>query len=291
MHYTETELAKLIQSVEAEFTAHLAKAEEHFEPEHKDAKEEPKHHEEHKKAHHEEKESEEHKESPEHDYDDEDMEHMHKMYMSMHKGEIHAHHHALKKAMEHHGLTCHDLEEEKEHHGKEEAEEEHHHGKEEEETKAHHEKKEAIKGALKEPKEMEKVEKPTELKPHDKHEISHKELHEKSKDIGSEPEIQKSEIAALKAERDGLKKNLDVITEWLKGQASKAAPQSKAITRLDSITKSEETKEVATLSKTEITTILTKKSSEPSLSKSDRELINAYYLDGASLTSISHLLK
>jgi hypothetical protein len=71
----------------------------------------------------------------------------------------------------------------------------------------------------------------------------------------------------------------------------KVAPQGKAITSLDVVAKSEGGQEEKTLSKGEIDTILSKKSQDPKLEKSDRDAINAFYLNGASINSISHLLK
>lgn len=120
MQYSEKDVAKLISDVEQAFTSQLAKAKEtslaKSEDGEKDHKEEPKHEEkpEHKEEakhdgedkkeeseHHEEPKHEEHKEHDEkgHDYDEEDMAHMEKMYRSMSKGEIEAHHGCIMKCM------------------------------------------------------------------------------------------------------------------------------------------------------------------------------------------------
>lgn len=126
MQYTEIELAKLIETVESEFTAHLNKAESEYklsaksksdtpllkseEKEEKDKKADEKHedhdrkeekedHDEHEKSA---KESEDH-EAP-CDYDEEDLAHMHKMYKSMSQAERKAHHDSIRKAMDEHAM-------------------------------------------------------------------------------------------------------------------------------------------------------------------------------------------
>lgn len=139
MSYTETELSDLIKSVEKEFSAHLSLAKSEGFPEKKEepkdeqpeekeeVKEEPK--EESEDESHEapseegDEQQEEHSEGPPqegeeehsegeemppseegqgHDYDDEDMEHMHKMYSSMHSGELKAHHDCIKNCLDAH---------------------------------------------------------------------------------------------------------------------------------------------------------------------------------------------
>ena len=60
---------------------------------------------------------------------------------------------------------------------------------------------------------------------------------------------------------------------------------------MEQIAKSEDFKEEKELSKNEISVILSKKVSSPSLTKSDRDAINAFYLNGANINTISHLLK
>jgi hypothetical protein len=284
--YTETQLSQLIADVEKEFTAHLAKAEEEFKttqllksegvadsvepiakaeeekeeerekPEAKESKEESK-----KEAAPEEKEkpkaeaeeqeaeakdeSEKDEEKPESheagehcDYDDEDMEHMHKMYASMSKGELKAHHDAVRKALDGCGMEkCGDMEMAKS---------------------------EEIKAAT----EVVLVEKNEEF------------------------QLIKTELETQKEKAESLQKSLDAVSAFLTKLVEKrVAPQGKAITSLEIITKSETVQEEKSLTKSEIDGVLTKKASDPSLAKSDRELINAYYLNGGSLTSISHLLK
>lgn len=107
-----------------------------------------------------------------------------------------------------------------------------------------------------------------------------------------ELDLLKSEVEAQKAKAEGLQKSLDAVSAFLtKLVEKKIAPQGKAITSLDVIAKSEGGKEEKTFSKSEIDTALSKKAQDPKLEKSDRDAINAYYLSGASINSISHLLK
>ena len=120
MQYNETQLSKLIEDVEKEFNAHLAKAESNelaplaksedgkkpFPPkkeEHKpEAEAKPEGEQPEGEAQHEEHEPEaaapNHEAAPQgapqagHDYDDEDLSHMKQMYQSMSEGELKAHH-------------------------------------------------------------------------------------------------------------------------------------------------------------------------------------------------------
>ena len=175
------------------------------------------------------------------DYDDEDHAHMNSMYASMSKGELRAHHDAVKNALDSKGMAkCGEMAMTK---------------SETTET-------------VVEVKTETPVQQPS-----------------------NEMELLKSEFEATKAKAEGLQKNLDAVTEFLTKLVKKSAPQGKAITNMEVITKSEETVEEKPLTKSEIGAILTKKSADPSLSKNDRELINAYYLNGASINTISHLLK
>jgi hypothetical protein len=113
----------------------------------------------------------------------------------------------------------------------------------------------------------------------------------KSESIHSaETALMKSELEATKAANEQLKKNLDGIQEFLT-KLVKKTPQGKAITSLDVITKSENVQEDKQMTKSEINTILAKKSADPTLTKSDREAINAFYLNDANFNTISHLLK
>jgi len=122
MQYTETQLTKLIEDVEKEFTSHLVKAEEAAlapltkaedgdkKPEKKPEEKEDETHAPEAKPEAEGKPEAEAKPeaapveakpaeaaAPEHDYDDEDLEHLHRMYMSMSEGERKVHHDAIMK--------------------------------------------------------------------------------------------------------------------------------------------------------------------------------------------------
>jgi hypothetical protein len=271
MQYTASELAKLIETVETEFSGILAKSEsvdsaaaplakaEDEKPEAKDEKpehkgEKPEHKEEgkkedskeempkaaHKEDNKEEKAPEKSEAAPapaesesDHGYDEEDMEHMHQMYASMSPAERKAHHDCIVK--------CESM---------------------------------AKCGEM----SMEKSEKTS------------TETIEVPVVIQENPEstLLKSELEATKAKNEELKKNLDGIKEFLTALVKKSAPKGKAITSLDVITKSEYA-EKKDLSKTEITSILMKKASDPKLEKTDREAINNYYSTG-NVNTISHLL-
>ena len=105
------------------------------------------------------------------------------------------------------------------------------------------------------------------------------------KSENTEVELLKSELANERAEKAAIK-------EFLTAFAKKAAPQGKAITSMDVIAKSETPSEDKSLSKGEIHEVLKTKSADPSLKKSDRNAINAFYLNGqVNVNSISHLLK
>lgn len=105
-----------------------------------------------------------------------------------------------------------------------------------------------------------------------------------------ELELAKSEAAAEKAKAAELQKNLNGIQEFLT-QLVKKVPQGKAITSLEQVAKSEVVGDEKQLSKSEITSILMKKAADPKLEKTDRDAINAFYLNQANFNTISHLLK
>lgn len=107
----------------------------------------------------------------------------------------------------------------------------------------------------------------------------------------AELELAKSEAAVAKAKAEELQKNLTGVQEFLT-QLVKKVPQGKAITSLEQVAKSEDVSgEEKQLSKSEVTAILMKKAADPTLSKTDRDAINAFYLNQANLNTISHLLK
>lgn len=105
-------------------------------------------------------------------------------------------------------------------------------------------------------------------------------------------DLLKTELEAEKAKSAELKKSLDTAQEFLAKLATKiVAPKGKAITELSVIAKSEGAQETVEMSKAEVTAKLLQKSADPSLSKSDRDAINAFYLSKANFNTISHLLK
>lgn len=292
---------------------------------HKEHAEPKAEHEEHKEAH-EEHEKPEHKEHAEHeehaapehaehcDYDDEDMDHMHKMYMSMHPSELHVHHEAIRKCMEHHGLAkCEDVEEDRDaeplHGGSKE-------GADSTETSADEvHKSESEDGiSASEPKGAKGPESPASKAGHAT-EIKKSEVERRNggkieaaapKDAlgakspasatGDATEIKKSESyntnELLKAENTQLKKNLEAVEGFLTKLVEKTAPPAKAVYSMSAIAKSEATSEdVTTLTKSEVTSILSRKAAGP-LSVSDRQAINKFYdLGATNINSIKHLLK
>jgi hypothetical protein len=321
MQYTEKDVAQLVADVEKAFTAHLAKAEssvlaksedgekDHEEKEEHKEKPEHKEHEEHEeheekpeheaKEHHEEGEAHEGHEGHDHDYDEEDMEHMHKMYRSMSKGELAVHHEAIKKCIET-GASAEP------------------HGPEGKVSSASKEQDAMVKGGLKKSDgnggEMESCSpsgpkgalSPASKEQDDisKAETGKIESCEPKKTPGAkspaskadgvqmmeksenqEVELLKTELAAEKAEKAAIKEFLTLF-------AKKAIPQGKAITSLDVVAKSEMPSEDKSLSKKEVHEILKSKTADPSLKKSDRDAITSYYLNGqVNVQSISHLLK
>jgi hypothetical protein len=112
------------------------------------------------------------------------------------------------------------------------------------------------------------------------------------KSENTELELAKAEANEAKTKAETLQKSLDLATQFLSKLLEKrGAPQGKAITELEVIAKGETATEEKTLTKSEVDGILNRKSQDPKLEKSDRELINNFYLSGGSLNSIRHLLK
>jgi hypothetical protein len=286
MQYTEKDVAKLIADVEKAFTAQLVKADEvslaKSEDGEKDHKEKEEHeekpeHEEHEAPKHEAKDGEseayeegkehEEKHAPEgekhegheaHDYDEEDMAHMEKMYRSMSKGEIAAHHDCIKKCMG--SSEAKPAEMEKAEKPKDMGDEGHKSGGE---------------MSACAPKDG----------PGAKSEASNAHGDKMEKSENKEVELLKSELSAEKAK-------FVAVQEFLTKFAKKVAPQGKAITSLDVIAKSEVPSEEKVLTKAQITEILNKKTADPSLKKSDRDAVTSYYLNNQlNVNSISHLLK
>jgi hypothetical protein len=186
-----------------------------------------------------------------HDYDDEDMSAMVQMYQGMSRGELKAHHDAIKQCLDAMGMQ------------------------------------EAAPAAPAAPAEAPAAPEAPMAKSEDAAiDVS------KFAEVTKEVEILKSEVSAKEAENKDLRKSLDTVTEILTKLVKKSAPAAKAVTKLEAVAKSEAATEEKVLSKQEITAILTKKTKEQSLAKSDRDAINAYYGSGqVSTTGISHLLK
>jgi pyruvate dehydrogenase E2 component (dihydrolipoamide acetyltransferase) len=189
-----------------------------------------------------------------HDYDDEDMAAMVQMYQGMSRGELKAHHDAIKQCLDAMGMQ------------------------------------EAAAPAAAAPAAPAEAPAAPEA-PMAKSEDAAIDV-SKFAEATKEVEILKSEISTKETKIAELQKSLDTVTEILTKMVKKSAPAAKAVTKLEAIAKSEVATEEKVLSKTEITAILNKKTMEPSLSKSDRDAINAYYGSGqVSTTGISHLLK
>lgn len=343
MQYTETQLSKLIQDVELEFTAHLAKAEEvgntlaksedGEKPEKKpeDGEKKPPFEakpEGEQKPEGEEKPAEEgkpegeahpeqHSQGEGHDYDEEDMQHMHKMYMSMSKGELKAHHDAIMKCVsagegmmgksETGGgignttaenppqpkVKGDNLDSDPKNGGIEGAEPHNSLGAKSPASDANGAKINKSEAARRNGGKIE--EQAPSNSPGAKSPASKADGVQMQKSENTEVELLKSELGSAKKDYEELKKNYDGVAAFLtKLLEKKTAPAGKAITSMDVIAKSEGAGEgnEKTLTKTDIHTILCKKASEPSLQKSDRDAINAYYEQGqVNVTGISHLLK
>lgn len=104
------------------------------------------------------------------------------------------------------------------------------------------------------------------------------------------------EAADAKAEVETLKKSINDLTVVLNDFLSKKGPVRKAITSIEIVKKNESestggVEPEKNLSKAEIVAKLNKKASDPSLSKSDREAIDKYFMvEGTKLDTIRHLL-
>ena len=110
-------------------------------------------------------------------------------------------------------------------------------------------------------------------------------------ELEKETALLKSELASEKDKVAELQKKVDLAAEFMgKLAAKRSAPQGKAITSLEVIQKSENTKEEKNFSQAEVTEILNKKISDESLTKSDREAINNYYFGSKDIKIVRHLL-
>jgi DNA mismatch repair ATPase MutL len=109
----------------------------------------------------------------------------------------------------------------------------------------------------------------------------------------SETPVSTEDSEKVKAENAELKKSIEQYSKVLELVKNKVlvAPKQKAITNLDYVKKSEEEKaEEKTLSKNEVIAKLAIKARDINLNKSDREAINNYCVNNASIDSIKHLL-
>jgi hypothetical protein len=118
---------------------------------------------------------------------------------------------------------------------------------------------------------------------------------QKSEEV-EEVSMAKSEKNAYESQIEGLQKNLDQYNELLtKIFNKKKAPSQKAITSTNYIAKSEETEQesgidFSNMSKSEVTSKLNSLD-YAGLEKSDREAINEYCLNNASVDKVKHLIK
>lgn len=321
MRYTEKDVAKLVADVEKAFTAHLAKAEEMSlaksedgekgpEDKHEDKPEhDEKHEHEAKEEHHEHEEhapeGEKHEEHEGHDYDEEDMAHMEKMYRSMSKGELAAHHGCIQKCMGGGGMSKAEIES---------CEPGKTPGAKSPASKADGMQMNKADGcggemSASNPKGSPGAKSPASTeqdsvsKEMAKTETGKVESCEPGKTPGAKSpaskaegmqmeKSEKTEAELLKSENETLKKNFEAVQDFLTKLVKKTAPQGKAITSLDVVAKSEMLSKDESLSKEQIHKILDEKSKDPSLKKSDRDVMNSYYLTGqVNVNSISHLLK
>jgi len=162
------------------------------------------------------------------------------------------------------------------------------------EIEAHYSSLKKVMMAKAEEKEEEKEEK-EEDKEHEEKEKKEAKKEDKEEEIEKcgDMSVKKSE-KSLVQENEELKKNLDTLNDLVsKLFSSKKAPAQKAITAASFIAKSEEieteTVEIAEMSKSEITAKL-KALDFQSLSKSDRNAINNFYLKNESVEKIKHLI-
>lgn len=109
----------------------------------------------------------------------------------------------------------------------------------------------------------------------------------------SETPVSTEDSEKVRAENAELKKSIEQYSKVLELVKNKVlvAPKQKAITNLDYVKKSEEEKaEEKPLSKNEVIAKLAIKARDINLNKSDREAINNYCVNNASIDSIKHLL-
>jgi hypothetical protein len=118
-------------------------------------------------------------------------------------------------------------------------------------------------------------------------------LSDMEKSEKAEFDLIKSELDAEKAKNADMKKNMDAVQNFLTKFVEKvSAPKGKAITEIGTLQKNEDgSASNSDMSKSEITAKLLVKSQDPKTTPQDRAAINAFYLNGANVSTISHLLK
>lgn len=109
-----------------------------------------------------------------------------------------------------------------------------------------------------------------------------------SERINKSEQATQSKLGQLEKENLELKKSLEKVVSAMEIAFT---PQRKAVTDLAFIQKGEMQGDVKELTKAEITTILSEKSKQPGLSKSDRDAINDYLLRGESKERVLEIVK
>lgn len=252
MKYSEQDMAALISEVETKFAEHLAKAES--EQEQTIQKSEKVEKKQKAQAEPKEEVSEMAKSEEEtFEYSEEDVAEMNKMYSSMTKSEKEAHYQSVKKALF---------------------------------------------GAEKEVPKEQPMKKSEEKVVEDK---SEGKAEAKSDLLKSEIEAKEAEIAELKKSNEEIEgKFKQLVSALTKSVEKSSAPKQKAVTKIEYIAKSEEdlnkteekAKDLSSLSADEISARLNEKIRSGSLKKSERDVINQYYLEEGkkNIDSIKHLL-
>lgn len=229
--------------------------------------------------------------------DAEEFETIDDLYASMTKSEMEAHYSSLKKVMM---AKAEEKEEEKEESKEHEEKEEKKKKEEKEEMEKCGEmsakKAEHAEGRAAEPMNewRKKVKEDGE---HDEDDSAHaleQKAKAKQKQAAAEAHGVKKSEQSLIEENQELKKNLENLNELVNKLFSiKKAPEQKAITAANFIAKSEEVEtegfDVAEMSKGEVTAKL-KTLDFQSLTKSDRDAINNFYLKNGSVDKIKHLI-
>lgn len=98
------------------------------------------------------------------------------------------------------------------------------------------------------------------------------------------------EISFLRAELKKNEEGLNLLATAL--DRALGTPLRKAVTTVNHVPKgNDESSSVQSLSKSEISEILSEKARDPKLAKSDRELINKFYAESIGVEKITHLLQ